>query len=325
MPQSKCTTSFTKLTLPELPERGFITRETRRKCRWGLASLLLVTIPLLIGPLLTVDATSDAEPKPYQVQRGSLIVSRPTPASEKTREPVTPTQPVAVKLPSPQSKARDDVSTKKELIANESVPTPQNVATASLPEQSQPVSQAVEQLLTELAETWEGIGNGQTEAEGQIAPAYVFASMSSYQRALKEHRAVIIAFNTKTELRFQLGSSLTSKSWKESPLNSWLDLPGYSKRVSLLPPSDPVVSALRARFLNEHPNWETRHTQLMLAVPAALDDAILQTQLAACQRSHIRPGSRVVTIGDLVPQSNGVAYVVRDVKDLSSRDRVAVR
>lgn len=315
MPQSKCPTSFTKLTLPELPERGYISRETRRKCRWGLASLLLVTILLLIGPLLAVKATSDVEPKPYQAQRGSLTVSRPTTVAEKPREPVTP----------PQSKPRDKVLANNEPIASDSAPTPANVANASVPEQSQPVSRAVEELLTDLAMTWEGIGNGQTEAEGQVAPAYVFASMSSYQRALKDHRAIIIAFNTKTELRLQLGSSLTSRSWKESPLNSWLDLPGYAKRVSLLPPSDPAVSALRTRFLNEHPNWDARHTQIMLAIPNSLDAAILEAQLAACERHHIRPGSKVVTIGDLVPQSNGVAYVVGAVKDLSSRDRVAAR
>lgn len=311
MLQSKRPTTFAKLTLPELPERGFITRETRCKVRWMSASLLLVTIPFLVGPMLALESTSTVETKPYQSQRGSLTVERPILAPAKPHEPVTPTQLVAVKPP-PQSKPRETDSAEQPQIASESKPAP-------------PISPAVELLLTELAETWEGLGNGPKEAEGQVGPAYVFASMDSYQRLMKEQRAVIIAFNVKTELRFQVGNSLSPRQWREALLNSWLDLPTYSKRVSLLPPSDLAVSALRARFLSEHPDWEARHTQLMLAIPQSLDDAILQAQLAACERHHIRPSSKIVTIGDLVPQSNGVTYVVRAVKDLSSRDRVAAR
>ncbi len=177
-------------------------------------------------------------------------------------------------------------------------------------------------MLTELAE---GVGNGQKETDGENGPAYVLSSMESYQRLLKEARGVIIALNMKTELSFQLGSSLTPKQWKESPLTSWRNLPNYSKRVTPLPTADPAVAALRARFLSEHPDWEARQTRLMLAIPQSLDDTILQAQLAACDRHRIRPSSRVVTIGDLVPQPNGVTYVVRAVKDFSSRDRVAAR
>ena len=314
--------SILSVELTELPERSFITRSTRLKCRWIFAIVMLGPLAVLAGSLLEHASNADTQPKPYQTQRGSLTVQRKEVDSNQPRDPVAPTQLVAVKTPPPQAQPRDENSTEQARIASESRPRPSTTTIAPTPEQAAPVSQEVEQLLTELAE---GVGNGQKETDGENGPAYVLSSMESYQRLLKEARGVIIALNMKTELSFQLGSSLTPKQWKESPLTSWRNLPNYSKRVTPLPTADPAVAALRARFLSEHPDWEARQTRLMLAIPQSLDDTILQAQLAACDRHRIRPSSRVVTIGDLVPQPNGVTYVVRAVKDFSSRDRVAAR
>lgn len=321
----------TGFPLPALPNRNFISRATQWQFRLVTALLVLPSAALLVLPLLSSGADAKPEPpKPQESQRGSLtVLSQPASKPEQPPESSPPTPVVTPKLaqtlpPQPDSTAETEPDS--EPVVRRQPPEPPQVASTPANQELASVATdfAVETLLAEYARTWEGLGNGQTDADGESAPAYVFNSMSSYLRLLRE-RGVVIAFNRQTEVRLLLGSSLTPKQWKESNLKSWLDLPGYSKRVSLLPPTDPSVASLRTRFLREHPDWIASNTMLVVAIPETVDATIRQAQQFACDQHGIRPNARVVTIGDLASRASGLTYDVTAIKDLTPSNRTAAR
>ncbi len=329
-------TSRTHLNAPlksmDLPDRGFISPETRRQFRLLAVGLMLATA--LLFPFLVWTPSPGTPSARHQSQAGSLTVqaeSQPVADQLQPLDLIPPTTVVfdePLQHPQTSFEQLDETSQDSEPVISQTPATPslrpavtkaaasQSSATASDP--------IVENLLTEYVRDWPGLGNGPKDGDGEESPAYVFGSMDSYQRLLQE-RGVVIAFNRQTEVRFQLGTTLAPRQWKESYVKSWADLPRYSKRVSRLPTTHPLVSSLRARFLSEHPDWAAGDTMLMVAIPEVVDAAILQAQQAACKQQRIRPNSRVVTIGDLTVEAGEIRYVVRAVKDFSVGTGVAAR